>query len=510
MTSYKTVRCWVGLLFCFATCLVSAAELAALRAAANSITSKELQGHVDVLADDSFEGREAGTRGGYAAAGYLTKQLQSRGLKPAGEENSYFQTFGSGYRNLLAMLEGSDADLKEQVVVVAAHYDHVGYGSRSNSFGPWGYVHNGADDNASGISGVLEVIDAVLAMPQRPKRSILFALFDGEEKGLVGSKQWMASPTIARNRIVFMVNCDMIGRMQQERVEVYGTRSATGLRRLVSESNQLTNLKLDFTWEMKENSDHYTFFAREIPVLMLHTGLHGDYHRPSDDAHLLNAAGMQEVSRLLFSLVYELADRPTMGGFRSESFQESPAHQQSYEAPLRHAAPRLGVVSEKLAGEQPKFVISEVTAGSPAERGGIRSGDRWVTFAGKPVVDMQQFRLDILAAKSPTEVVVERRDAEKPVQLKVTLDGNPVRVGITWREINGEPGTVLVTQVVFGSPANLAGLTTRDRIYQVNGADFKGEMELQKMLQTFPGPLRLLLERDGRFRTAILEVPPPL
>jgi hypothetical protein len=508
LNSLLDARPLVGLFLAFCSSLAGA-ELATLRAAADSITSKELQAHVDVLADDSFEGREAGTRGGYAAGGYVVKQLQTRGLKAAGEEGSFYHTFGNGYRNILGMLEGSDPELKQHVVVVAAHYDHVGYGNRSNSYGPWGYVHNGADDNASGIAGVLEVVDAVLAMPQRPKRSILFAFFDGEEKGLLGSKQWAAAPTIPLNRVHCMVNCDMIGRLQNERVEVYGIRTAHGLRRVVCESNQLANLKLDFNWEMKENSDHYSFFARRIPVLMLHTGLHNDYHRPSDDAHLLNPAGMQEVSRLLFSLVYQLADSSAIGTFRSEAYQESPAHQQALEAPLRHAGPRLGVVSQKIEGEQPKFIIEEVTAGSPADRGGIRAGDRWVRFAGKPVTDLIQFRLDILTAKSPVDIELERRGADKPVELKVELDGNPIRVGITWRSDEVEPDTVLITQVVFGSPAQLAGLAVKDRIYEINGARFASELELQKMLQSFPGPLRLLIERDGRFRTAILEVPPP-
>lgn len=485
------------------------AELAMLRAAANSITSSELQAHVNVLADDAFEGREAGTRGGHAAAGYVVKQLQSRGLKPAGEDGGFFQSFGYGYRNILGLLQGSDPQLQHQVIVVAAHYDHVGYGSRTNSFGPWGYVHNGADDNASGISGVLEVIDAILAAPATPRRSILFAFFDGEEKGLLGSKQWAATPTVPLDRVVFMVNCDMIGRLQNDRVEVFGSRTATGLRRRLCEANQLTNLKLDFTWEMKENSDHYTFFTRSIPVVMLHTGLHGDYHRPSDDVHLLNSSGMQEVSRLLFSVVYAIADGPEVGKFRGESYRESPGNKDALESPIEPAAPRLGVVSTKPEGDKTNLVIERITPGSPADLAGLRVGDVWQSFAGKPVHDPQQFRLDILGAKSPVEVRLERVGSEKPVQAQVSLSGKPIRIGISWREDGAEPGTILLTQVVFGSPAQVAGLAPGDRLYQINEMTFQDGVELQKHLNTLPGPLRLLVERDGRFRTAILTVAPP-
>ena len=485
-----------------------AAELAGLRSAAESITAKELQAHVDVLADDSFEGREAGTRGGHAAGGYLVKQLQSRGLKPAGDEGTYFQTFGYGYRNILGLLEGSDPELRREVIVVAAHYDHVGYGSRTNSFGPWGYVHNGADDNASGISGVLEVIDAVVAMGTPPRRSILFALFDGEEKGLLGSKQWAATPTLPWDRVAFMINCDMIGRLTEDRVEVFGSRTAYGLRRQICECNRLTNLKLDFTWELKDNSDHYSFFARNVPVMMLHTGLHNDYHRPSDDAHRLNAQGMQEVARLLFVLTYELADRPSLGKFRSEAHQEYPQDKDALESPLDHPAPRLGVVSEKTTGDKPIIRVAEVTYGTPAHRAGIEVGDRWVRFAGKPVEDLAQFRLDILTAKSPVDVEVERSGSEKPLTIRVELAGSPIRIGVSWREDAAETGTVVLAQVVYGSPAQLAGLAVGDRIYQVNDQTFRTGTELQQLLHTLSGPLKLIVERDGRLRTAVIHLQP--
>jgi hypothetical protein len=491
----------------FACASVSAAELAALRAAASSITSDELKSHVDVLADDSFEGREAGTRGGHAAGGYLVKQLQSRSLKPAGENGTYFQTFGNGYRNVLGMIEGSDPDLKQEVIVVAAHYDHVGYGSRSNSYGPWGYIHNGADDNASGLSGLLEAIDALLAMKPAPKRSLLFAFFDGEEKGLLGSKQWIADPSLSLKRVVFMINIDMIGRMQNERIELYGSRSARGLRRLVSESNSLTGLKLDFNWEMKENSDHYPFFAQRIPTLMMHTGLHSDYHRPSDDANRLNLVGMQSAAQFLFATAYELATRPEAYAFRPEAFNEYPSLKESLEQPLPHSQPRLGVIWKKNESDQPGLVVEEITPNSPAHRADLRPGDRLLRFANKPVLDAQEFRSDVLMAASPVEVTLERPGAEKPIDLKIELAGSPTRIGISWREDAAEPGTVLLTQVVFGSPAYTAGLTNRDRIYSVGGQPFRTSNELHKLLTTSPSPMELVVERDGQVRTVALVLP---
>ncbi len=179
------------------------------------------------------------------------------------------------------MLEGSDPDLKRDCILVGAHYDHVGYGTRRNSRGPWGYIHNGADDNASGVSGVLELAQAVTLLDSPPKRSILFALWDGEEKGLLGSKHWAAHPTVPLQDVVMAFNVDMIGRLRGNSVHVFGTRTARGLRRWASEANQLTDLLIDFSWELKANSDQFSFVERRIPTLMLHTGLHDEWHRPS-------------------------------------------------------------------------------------------------------------------------------------------------------------------------------------------------------------------------------------
>jgi len=137
--------------------------------AMSSISGPDLLAHIEVLADDELEGRESGTRGGRAAADYLSKALAERALRPAGDGDSYMQAFERGaYRNLLAVLPGTDAELKHQYVLLGAHYDHVGYGTRRNSRGPWGRIHNGADDNASGVSGVLEVAEAVTLLDPPP------------------------------------------------------------------------------------------------------------------------------------------------------------------------------------------------------------------------------------------------------------------------------------------------------------------------------------------------------
>ena len=165
------------------------------QAALESIKADELAEEVGTLANDAMEGREAGTRGGRAAADYLAGQYARLHLRGGGPDGAFLQPFEPNFHNVLAILQGSDPKWRDQVIVVGAHYDHLGYGGRA-SLGPYGYIHPGADDNASGTAAVLELAKAFTILSVGPKRSILFAAWDAEEKGLLGSKHWVAHPTV--------------------------------------------------------------------------------------------------------------------------------------------------------------------------------------------------------------------------------------------------------------------------------------------------------------------------
>ncbi|MEZ6114879.1 MAG: M20/M25/M40 family metallo-hydrolase [Pirellulaceae bacterium] len=501
----STLSFCLTLLLLLAPPAVRAAEHAALLRALESIQAEQLQRHVDVLADDTFEGREAGSRGGRAAAGYLVGELQRLGLQPAGLDGGFFQPFGNGYRNILARLEGRDPSARDQVILIGAHYDHVGYGTARNSYGPTGYIHNGADDNASGVAGLLELIEAFTSLPQAPRHSVLFAFWDGEEKGLLGSKHWAAAPTVPMHQVALAVNMDMIGRLTGQKVEVHGSRTGFGIRQLVSRANEGHNLRLDFVWKMEENSDHYSFYERQRPVLMLHTGLHGDYHRPSDDAHKLNKEGMQQVARLLFNITYQLAESEDITKFRSASHTESTATQQAMETQLAAPAPRLGVVW--LVNELSGFEVTQVVDGSPAATAGIRTGDRLLAFNNQPLDDEQRFRIDVLAAPADCSLLVQSVGEAEPRTVDVRLQGRPTRLGIGWNEDDAEPGSVILTRVVPGSAAAVAGLQPGDRIYEINEQRFQDSSRFKELAITLPGPLNILAERDGQIRRLTLPVP---
>jgi hypothetical protein len=481
-------------------------EEEALRRAAETITAGDLKRHAFWLADDALEGRAAGTRGGRAAAHYLARQLQRLGIEPAGSGGSYFQSFGADYRNVLGLLPGSDPQLSHEVVIVAAHYDHVGYGTSQTSNGPIGYIHNGADDNASGTAAVLEIAEALVHARLRPRRSVLVAFWDAEEIGLLGSKHWVAQPTVELSRVRVMFNLDMIGRLRDERLEVVGVRTAAGLRRFATQANEAFQLRLDFPWTLTDDSDHYPLYQQGIPVVMLHTGLHEEYHRPSDDAHLLNLEGMQRISRFVFRLAYDASNRQSWPAFREACRRENAEMQRRVEQPLPPLPGRLGI-SWDPHDAGPGVRVVQVAAGSPGEVAGLRVGDRLLQFNGEPIADGQSLRSRVLVSPPRANLLVQRPTRAQPLELPVELAGQPIRVGLSWREDDAEPGCVIVTRVVAGSPAEASGLRVGDRLWRFGGREVDDGPTLQRLIAESSGMLEVLIERDGILRTLELQVP---
>ena len=477
-------------------------------AALESIQPQELKQHVAYLADDEREGRESGSAGGRAAGRYLADRLDQLGLSPAGVDGGFFQPFDPNYRNVVALMKGSDPALSEEYVLVGAHYDHVGFGTSRNSRGGVGQIHNGADDNASGVSGVLELIEAFTVLPQAPKRSILFAFWDAEEKGLFGSKHWVDHPTVPLDQVVSSVTLDMIGRLRDDRLILYGTRTGYGLRRLASLNNDTASLNLDFDWKMVANGDHYTSYERGIPTLFAYTGVHEDYHRPSDDLDLINTAGMRRVVQLIFAITYELADRKEPIPFRESSQTESSQTEQTIFGRQPPLPLRLGATWHSEQSSEPGIELSSVRVGSAADKAGIKSADRIVKFAGREIHSGDDLIGAVSGAVNPAVAIVHRPDTDEPLELSVQLDGEPLRLGISWRADDAEPDTVAVTNVVPGTPAAAAGLKTGDRIYRIGERDFSGEDDFARLAETLPGPLSLLVEHDGRLRTVVIHFGP--
>lgn len=486
----------------------SVVRAATPQGARESISTAELKRHVAFLASDTLEGRASGSQGGRAAAAYLAHELRQAGLKPGGEGGDFLQLFQQDAHNLLALLPGSDPELADEVILISGHFDHVGFGSRGNSLGPYGQIHNGADDNASGTAAVVEIAAALASLDVPPRRTLLFALWDAEEGGMIGSKHWLKNPTVPQDRIRLMVNCDMVGRLRNDVLVVYGVRTAAGLRQRVSEANWTAHreagLRFNFDWRQRDDSDHWPFYQRGIPYLMLHTGDHLDYHRPSDDADKVNYEGLEAVSRLLFELARSVADADVLPGFREMSRNERPPQQRQAEAVAPPPASRLGLTwdGNRLAGAP--FVVTAVEPQSPAERAGLRAGDRIVRFAEIPVSEIDRLSDFVLALPAVTTATVERVGQQSPLTLPIRLRGEPVRLGVQWRTDDAEPGVAIVTAVIRGSPAAAAGIEPLDRLLP----PAHQETDSTQWLEGFAGQPEVTLRRERRGRVSAVTLQP--
>ena len=386
------------------------------------VDASDVADHIEVLADDAFEGREGGQRGGRAASSYIEQEIIPLGLTPAGAGKSYFQSFPTRFgtlRNVLIMIPGSDPVLQNDVIVVGAHYDHVGYGNKRNSFGPFGYVHNGADDNASGVAGLIKIAETLAELSISCRRTILLAFWDGEEQGLLGSKYFVKNQPecIQDKKIIFSINLDMIGRLRHRQLNVFGARSATGLETLVTRANNLSekeSLELIFNWDITPDSDHYPFLKAKVPTLMLHTGLHPDYHRPSDDAHLINIEGIEPVLVVTLQVLLQVANRDKMFSFRETAFHESNTSRKKLEEkaflPIGSRG-RWGIGIRDDPANPAAPVVVAIRKGSPAERGGLKIKDRIYEIDGKPIINQKNLmrRLSGVFHDESISVLVSRR-----------------------------------------------------------------------------------------------------
>jgi len=476
-----------------------------LESAFASVSRKDLARHINTLASDTLRGRSAGSDGGRAAGSYLVQQLRRIGVEPAAADGDFYQEFSEqGFRNVVSVLPGSDPKLKHRYIVVGAHYDHVGLGTRKTSLGGLGQIHNGADDNASGTAAVLEVAQALAhtrGLAQR--RSILFVFWDAEELGLLGSKHWTTHPTIPLSSIDMALNVDMIGRLRDRRLIVFGSRTGIGLRQLAVGPNALLKqpLAMQFNWELKANSDHHPFFAQGVPVLFLHTGLHENYHRPSDDAELIVYDGLEAVTRLMVGLTHEAACRRNLPEFRKAAAGETEAYRRQLETAALTAQQRLGASWDLELARQGIIQLTRVEDDTAADAARLKKGDRLLKLGGKDISAADEFTWRLLASDSPIDVVAQRRGKKKSRQVSLRLPGNPRRLGFEWYTDDAEPHSVVVRGVVPGSPANRAGLENADRILAVDGRSIERARDFGKLLAPTATAISLRIERRGRFQS---------
>jgi hypothetical protein len=406
--------------------------LALSPAAAQTAASSEVLATDDVryLSSDSLGGRLVGTPGADSAATFIARRFKQSGLQasPIG----WFQEFvvakdaaaagsagigGASARNVIGVLPGRDPKLRNEIVIVGAHYDHLGLG-KFGSLDPdsTGAVHNGADDNASGIAALFRIADTLAAMP--PGRTVVFLAFSGEEEGVLGSSWYVQHPVFPMSSVTAMINLDMVGRLRNDRLIVYGVETAKQFPALLDSLNVTARFDLKASGDGYGPSDHQSFYLAGKPVLHIFTDLHEDYHRSTDDWQKINADGLIRVADFAAAIVAALGDR------RSPlTFVNAPPPQ-----PHAGAAPAatpgygayLGTIPDMAGGSEGGVRVSGVRPGSPAEAAGLKANDVLVAIGDMKTPDLQAMT-DALRSHKPGDTV----------ELQVLRDGKPVTLTAT-------------------------------------------------------------------------------
>jgi hypothetical protein len=377
------------------------------------IDESKIKQHIRILSADSMQGRYTGSLGESMAASYIEKQFKKIRLEPKGDDGGYLQSFpfkggvhelgtdGIG-NNIIGFVSNHAAN----TIIIGAHYDHLGLGENGSSLdaNPKGKIHNGADDNASGVAGLLELAAHFQKNKMKEKHNFLFIAFSGEELGLYGSKYFAEHPTIDLGSVNYMINLDMIGRLDPSTkiLAVSGTGTSpvweNELKRLSGD-----DLKIKTDSAGVGPSDHTSFYLKNIPVLHFFTGSHGDYHKPSDDWEKINFRGEKTVLQVIVRLVEDLDSTPKLTFL--------PTKNKSLNS-LRSFKVTMGVMPSYTSSEQ-GLKVDGVTDGRPAQKAGILTGDVIVQIGELPIKDIQAY-MDALGKfeKGQTVPVKVRRNNE--------------------------------------------------------------------------------------------------
>ncbi len=316
--------------------------------------------------------------------------------------------------NVVGILPGTDPRLKDESIVIGAHYDHLGRGGEG-SLAPdeIGKIHYGADDNASGTAGVMALARHLAARGGLP-RTLVFVGFAGEELGILGSSHYIQHPAVPIEKTVLMLNLDMIGRLRDDTLYIFGADSGTGLRQVLADAAQGLPLKLQIRGDPFSPSDHTPFYVHERPVLFLFTGAHSDYHKPSDTWEKINAQGMETVVTFAGRLLERVA-----------AATPPPAYVKLAPPPSRGSAgygPFFGVVPDFGEAERPGVRLTGVRPGSPADKAGVRPGDLIIRFAGVEVKTLEDLTFALRSHRSGDKVeVILFRDG-KEISTQATLE----------------------------------------------------------------------------------------
>jgi len=328
------------------------------------------------------------------------------------------QTIKATTANVIGVLEGSDAALKGEYLVLGAHFDHLGFGGQgSGSQRPDTVaIHNGADDNASGTASLLELAQKFAADRSAVKRSIVFAFFSAEELGTLGSQQYVNSPPFPLTQTVAMINMDMVGRLQGKSLTIGGTGTAPVWNDILARANADSSFTVKYEPDGFGPSDHSSFYGKNISVLFFFTGTHDDYHKPSDDWERINYAGQEKITRFIYRIASEV-----VSGSQKPVYArvESAARPQGGDS--RGFSVTLGIVPDVgWSGEGTK--VSSVQPNRPGDKAGLKAGDVILVMAGKKILNIYDYMGILGELKPGDEATVEILREGKPMTFTAKME----------------------------------------------------------------------------------------
>lgn len=390
---------------------------------AQNIAVNNLQKHINYLASDELKGRGTSSEEEIKAAKYIADEFKSMGLTPKGSDGFYFDfTFKKSSnphdtattnavtrkgRNVVAFLDNKS----EYTIVIGAHYDHLGLGHDNNSLdaNPEGKIHNGADDNASGTAGVIELARNFTGNKKTEKYNFLFMTYSGEELGLIGSKKWCENPTIPLEKVNYMVNLDMIGRLNDttKKLMVYGIGTSPSF-------DSWLDKFFGKEFDMKKDSsgigpsDQTSFYLKNVPVLHFFTGQHSDYHKPSDDADKINYNGMSTLLNSIIKMI-EFSEGESKIKFTTTRNKESKSVRWKVS---------MGIMPD-YAFEGKGVKVDGVSEGKPAFAAGVLKGDVITQLGDVNVDGMEKYMEALSKMEKGSEAVLKVLRGKDIVELKV-------------------------------------------------------------------------------------------
>ncbi|MDX1939831.1 MAG: M20/M25/M40 family metallo-hydrolase [Saprospiraceae bacterium] len=388
--------------------------------------SEALQGlRVDVvyLASDLLGGRETGTEGEKLAAQYIASRFEKLGLKPAGSNGTWYQSFDFKYnpnphstsggedrsgKNVLGYLDNG----AKTTIIIGAHYDHLGHGGSSSLAANDKSIHNGADDNASGIAALLHIAEYLKTSGKAKNNNYLFMGFSGEELGLVGSKFFVENATIDLANINYMLNMDMVGRLNAEKVLSINGVGTSPLWKEALDKIKAGDIKMVTTESGVGPSDHTSFYFVDKPVLHFFTGQHTDYHKPGDDSEKINYEGLLDVSNFIITLIENLDAKGKLAFTKTKD-----------ESQNRRAADfkvTLGVMPDYVhSGEGMR--VDGVLDGRPGAKAGLQKGDIIIQMGEYQVKDVYGYMEGLSKFKAGDKTKVKVKRGNEVVEVDVVF-----------------------------------------------------------------------------------------